>query len=459
MNEPAQITIEQWDLRYKHLKQKGLDERFYGGPLSRHVADGDTRLLRLKLDNSPASLGLWNFLLSENQRLGRHKAEGKKIVAAMKDLGTVPVMAYSFDNVIAFYPDGAWWTPCIMEQNEGLFELAAKYGLDESYCPVRAMLAAFLNEEHFPRPDLIISSAGAICDDFSAIAQRLQHLGFPIHWWEIPHRRNPDPNESAVELPGDLKAPQAQVEFVRQELQEVRKLLEDTAGCRLTDAMLSAGIQKANIFRRTLAQIRQLAYTAEIAPIGSLEMLIAEMLALHFCSDYNEALIVMQNLLNEIRNRIDKNTGVLPEDATRIFWVNPVADLRAMNLLEECGGRICGTEYLFSHALDEIQTNIEPMEALARTALADPMVGSTFDRVNRIQRDIRRFGAEGVIISRIPGASHCAYEGALIGNTIRQSTGLPTIEIEVPTLCDSVEPSIRTRLEALVETIKQRRQP
>ncbi|MHC4292612.1 MAG: 2-hydroxyacyl-CoA dehydratase [Planctomycetota bacterium] len=141
-----------------------------------------------------------------------------------------------------------------------------------------------------------------------------------------------------------------------------------------------------------------------------------------------------------------------------------------MNLLEDCGGQICGTEYLFSHALDPIPEDIEPTEALARTALADPMVGSTHDRASRIQRDIQEFGAEGLIISRIPGASHCAYEGRIIGDTIRESLDIPVLEIEIPSLCDSFEleipslcdsfePSIRTRLEAIVETIKQRRQP
>jgi benzoyl-CoA reductase/2-hydroxyglutaryl-CoA dehydratase subunit BcrC/BadD/HgdB len=221
--------------------------------------------------------------------------------------------------------------------------------------------------------------------------------------------------------------------------------------------MLSAGIQKANRLRQTLQQIREQGYTAPVAPIGALEMLIAEMLAIHFCSDYRQALEVLSQLLDEIQNRAKAGTGVLSEDAVRIFWVNPVADLRMMNLLEDCGGRICGTEYLFSHALDVIPEGIDPMQALAQTALADPMIGSLDDRAARIQKDIARFGAEGVIISRIPGASHCAYEGTVIGNLIRQNTGLPVTEIEVPTLCDSIVPSLRTRLEAFIETIKQRR--
>ena len=67
----------------------------YGGPLGRHVDDGDTRLLKLRFDNSPAALRLWNFLLTEEDRLRAARDAGKKLVGTMKDLGTVPVMAYA----------------------------------------------------------------------------------------------------------------------------------------------------------------------------------------------------------------------------------------------------------------------------------------------------------------------------------------------------------------------------
>jgi hypothetical protein len=137
--------------------------------------------------------------------------------------------------------------------------------------------------------------------------------------------------------------------------------------------------------------------------------------------------------------------------------VNPVADVQVMNLLEGCGGRICGTEYLFAHALDAIPLDVPPMEALAQMALADPMVGSAVDRAARIVAEIRRFGAEAVIVSRIPGASHCALEGEIIGEMVRARCGVPVLEIEVPPLTDAVYPSLRTRLEALVETVANRR--
>jgi benzoyl-CoA reductase/2-hydroxyglutaryl-CoA dehydratase subunit BcrC/BadD/HgdB len=187
-------------------------------------------------------------------------------------------------------------------------------------------------------------------------------------------------------------------------------------------------------------------------------MLIAEMLAIHFCSDRQETINVLKELLDEVKSRIREGKGILDADAARIFWVNPVADLQVMNLLEDCGGRICGTEYLFTHALDEIPEDLPPLKALAQIALADPMVGSSIDRARRICADIDLFGAEAVLISRIPGASHCALEGRVISEIVQETFDIPVLEIEVPPVTDSMRPTLSTRLQALIETVKTHRQ-
>ena len=390
-------------------------------------------------------------MLTEEDRLREAREHGKLLIGTMKDLGTVPVMAYSAPNVVAFYPDGAWWIPCMMEMSAGLLSIASSLGLDETFCPVRAMIGAFVTQAHFPIPDMLTCSVGATCDDFSAIAQRLEGLGHPILWWEIPSRRRPDAGEDSITLPGGFEAPASQVEFVRSELERVRKAIADLAGAPLGDEALHEGIRAANRVRRVLRELRTLAFTAPKCPMPALEMLIAEMLAIHFCSDRDEAAAVLGDLLDETRTRVEAGVGALPAEAVRVFWVNPVADLRVMNLLEDCGGRVCGTEYLFSHALDDIPEDLPPMEALARMALADPMVGSAADRARRVITDARRFGAEAVLISRIPGASHCAYEGAVIGEAVKSELGLPVVEIEVPPIADALMPTLRTRIEALME--------
>jgi hypothetical protein len=411
----------------------------------------------LQFDNSPAALRLWNFLLTENQRLRQARAGGEKIVGAMKDLGTVPVMAYSLPGVRAFYPDGAWWTPCLMEGNDHLLPEAERMGLDASFCPVRAMLPAFVNGGHFPRPDLLICSSGAVCDDFSAIAQRLERLGHAILWWEIPRRRAPEPGETARALPGGLAAPKIQVDCVRTELRRVGKALGELAGKSLDSDTLAAGVRTANRARQLLDRLRRSVYGAPAAPLPALEMLVAEMLAIHFCSDREEAVVVLDGLLAEVQSRLRRGQFVGDKGAARVYWVNPVADLRAMNLLEDLGGRVCGSDLMFAHALDLIPENLPPLEALARVALADLMVGPTADRAARIVRECRANRAEAVVVSRIPGASHCAREGGIILEMVRREIGIPAVELEIPPVCDAMGPSLGSRLQALVETARDRR--
>ena len=142
MTAPVQISLDQWQNRYEELAAAGATFAPYVGPLRRHERAGDYRLRHLAFDNSAAALRLWNFLLTEEERLRRRRDQGWKIVGAMKDLGTVPVMAFSLPNVVAFYPDGAWWVPCIMECSTGDLGIADRLGIDESFCPVRAMLGA-----------------------------------------------------------------------------------------------------------------------------------------------------------------------------------------------------------------------------------------------------------------------------------------------------------------------------
>jgi benzoyl-CoA reductase/2-hydroxyglutaryl-CoA dehydratase subunit BcrC/BadD/HgdB len=458
MNDaPRKLNLSAWDERYEQLWRAGLREPAYDGPLRQHVLrEKDFRLEQLQFDNSPAALRLWNFLLTENERLRQSRARGDKLVGTMKDLGTVPVMAYSLPGLRAFYPDGTWWTPCLMECSDQLLSLAEAMGIDASFCPVRAMLPAFQNGGHFPSPDLLICSTGAVCDDFSAIAQRLEHFGHFIFWWEMPRRRKPDDGEVSCVLPGNLAAPQIQVDCVRAELERVGETLGELAGKNLDDARLADGIQAANRVRRLLGALRQTVYAAQAAPLPALEMLVAEMLAIHFCSDREETIAVLEGLLAEAQTRLRQNQSVIGAEAARIFWVNPVADLRAMNLLEDYGGRLCGSEFMFTHALDLIPENLPPLEALARTALADPMVGPTADRAARIVRECQANRAEAVVVSRIPGASHCAREGEIIREIVRQQLDIPAIELEIPPVCDAMLPTLGSRLQALVETAKNK---
>ncbi len=163
----------------------------------------------------------------------------------------------------------------------------------------------------------------------------------------------------------------------------------------------------------------------------------------------------MEELLAEVRRRVAAGEGVLPADAVRVFWVNPVADLRVMNLLEDAGGRLCGTEYLFCHALEPHPRGPAADGGPGPDGAGRPDGGPGRGPGRRTSAaDIRRFGAEAAVISRIPGASHCATEGTVIAETVRRRIGIPVLEIEVPPITDALEPALRTRLDALIETAR-----
>lgn len=466
--KPAQITHSQWDeafrllpdtIRhsYQYLKSTQMQTDYLNDSRCFEEFEGDTRLRSLKFDNSLASLRLWSFLLSEEGRLHKSRAAGKKIIGTMKDLGTAPILAYACDNAVAFYPDGAWWIPCVMEMSEGLLRVADSLGFGDEMCPARAALAAFFKGGHFPMPDLLVGAVGCCCDDFSAIQQRVADMGIPIVWWELPYRRDSSEGEPSEITPTGIAVPTRLVDFVAGQLEKVKRAIEQTTRQIITDEKLSKAIDKANQLRRLLGTIRDLSYGTVPVPFPSLETQICEMIALHFCSEMDESINVLGHVAETIQQRVNNQEGVLPADSCRCVWVNPVADLRAMNMFESLGGSIAGTEYLFRHALVQIPTNIEPMRALALTALCDPMIGSSRYRARLIIEDALRYNAEGVVISNIPGASHCATEGTIIRDCIQTKTGLPVLEITVPPLIDSESGQLSTRFEAFFETIRARR--
>ncbi len=110
---------------------------------------------------------------------------------------------------------------------------------------------------------------------------------------------------------------------MKEQLQRVRLALQEVTGQHLTDTMLAAGIRKANEIRRTLAALRRDVFAARLCPLPALEMLIAEMLAIHFCSDRQESLLVLKDLLGEVQRRMETGEGFGAPDAVRSLLGKP----------------------------------------------------------------------------------------------------------------------------------------
>jgi len=160
----------------------------------------------------------------------------------------------------------------------------------------------------------------------AAIAQRLAALGFDIFWWEMPHRRLPEPGEPAVTLPGGFSAPtQSQVDFVRSELDRVRQALETLTGQTLTDARLAAGIGRANGVRSLTGRTpRALPTQPGPCPMPRWKCSSPRCWRSIFAPTRPRRRRFLKELLAEVQARVKAGDACWTESAMRVFWVNPV---------------------------------------------------------------------------------------------------------------------------------------
>ncbi len=452
MNE-YKVDLNTLDAYYREWQRQGVVPEDISCAIGDFCRAGDQRLSSLEYHPSIGSLYLWYMLMSEEDRLHQARKEGHLIVGAMKDLGTIPVLMGAFERVTTFYPDGAWWLPCFKQRNDQLLEIASDLGIGDGMCPVRSLLGAFETKNHFPIPDLLFSSVGAICDDFSAVVQRLHERGHLVHFWEIPHYRAPEADELYYTTPTGVKILRSHIDWVADEFRLIAQAVTEKTGQSLTEDALRNAITQANEVRALIHTLREGVYGAEYPLFPALEMMVMEMFALHFCSDRSMCKKMLQTMVDELQQSQLSSHAPSENPRVPLFWVNPTADLFAMNLLEQCGARLAGADFMFTHALDMIPCDLPPFEALAVTALSDTMTAPLEARAQRILKDVKHYGARGVIVSRIPGASHCAFESNYLREYLEKEGGLPVIELEIDSVCQGAIESLRTRIEALVELI------
>lgn len=468
--EPARISATDW-----HSRMSGIPDRFreecrslrnlipggveYLFSQYEYSCRGDLLLRRLKFDSSLEALRLWAFLFSEKDRLFLAKEKGWKIVAAMKDLGQVPVLTYGFPETLTFYADELWWAPCFSEETH-LLDEAAKLGAGEELCFVRAALGAMVTLDYFPPPDLCIAGVGACCDDFSAIMQLIEGLGYPVHWWEMAAHE--DCGE-AVSSDGwnPWNTPERKeraIRFVGNQLAGVVEAMEELTGSSRDEELLKDSLRNFNMIRGQVRELRELVYGAKRPPLPGLEMFLAEFIAIHACSEPQESVNVLEGLLHLVRDRLDRNESPLgTEEPLRVFWVTPPTDASLITLLEDLGGCIAGTEYLISHAFMPLSESKHPVNAVAENCLDDCMTGSQRFRAERIVREAAETGAEGIIISGISGASHCPWEERAVKRAVEAKMKIPVLSFDVPFSPGRHSEQVVSRMEGFMELLRSRR--
>ena len=455
MTVPSQIDFREWHELFKGIPDSDIQNTRYFRqlpdaewsqylfPPSTHSVYGSRLLTKLKFDNSPASLRLWGFALSEGERIYRARQAGMKVVAVMGDLGAVTPLVYSFPNTVAFYPDCLWWTPFLMESRV-LFDEASEYGLGEDSCFVRAALGAFSKKAYFPKPDFTIATVGASCDDMAAVISEAEFLGNEIHNFELPHRDDFNGDTSRLKS------------FLSRQYKDLSEKLSHSLDIPLSVERMTETFTKVNKLRKSIADIKAINADAVKNPMGAVEMMNVEFAPLSYYADLDECILVMKDVLSEMHHRMDNNTGYSGQDL-RLVWVTPPADPLLLNYAEELGGRIVGTEYLINQTTPIFDTSIDPFDALAKNHVQGSLMGSSDFRVKLVLDSVEKNKADGVIISGIFGSSHCPYETVPVINAVRKK-GIPALSFDVVAPGKKrLQSQVFNRMDAFMESLRARR--
>ncbi|MGB7055779.1 MAG: 2-hydroxyacyl-CoA dehydratase family protein, partial [bacterium] len=382
---PKKISLKEWSQQFR-LLDDAMIKNFtyyhnnewgaYLSPPATFMVYGARELKRLKFDNSLAALRLWGFTFNESERLFRARQSGKRVIATMGDLGTVPVIIMAFPDCIPFYPDCTWWTPFFNESTV-LLDKASELGTPEASCFVRSTLAAFHKMAYFPKPELLFASTGASCDDYSCIMQMVEDLGYDLTWLEIPYRRSHKDRSVGDEYRLTNLGFEYPERFETYLVKEYKRVWEKMARLTGTDDLeyLKQSIRKTNQMRRLVNKIKELARKTGIAPLPGLEMMVIEFGNLYGYADIDEWLDILEMVYETVNRRVAESVGVLDENAIPIAWVTPTADPLLLNIVEDLGGRIVATEYVINQALAEIEEEIDPFHALARSFLNASLIG------------------------------------------------------------------------------------
>lgn len=458
--DPRKISLKEWSNQFRMLDESQIRQyKYYNNvewgiylsPPATFMVYGARELRKLKYDNSMAALRLWGFTLNESERLFRAHQSGKRIIATMGDLGAVPVITMAFPDCIPFYPDCTWWTPFFNESTV-LLDKASELGTPEASCFVRSTLAAFHKMAYFPKPDVLFASTGASCDDYSCIMQMVEDMGYELNWLEIPYRRAKREyyaDEKYITTTHGFEYPERFETYLVDEYKRVwQKMQELTRGGEIENLRMS--IKKNNRLRRLVNSIRKMVNYADIAPFPGLEMMVIEFGNLYGYADIDEWLDILQMVKTTIADRVRRGTGILDSDAIPLAWITPTADPLLLNIVEDLGGRVVATEYVINQALTEIEEDIDPFRALARSFMHASLIGSTEERIRHISQETESGRIAGVIITNMLGCSHCSMETRMIEENLKN---VPVLSIDVPAPLGITE-QLRTRIAAFIEMLR-----
>ena len=389
----------------------------------------------LSQENRPEAMDYYNFVIAEihgvrPQELIKAQEEGKKVFGTF--CVYVPDELIFAANAIATGLCGGsqFWVP------------GGEKVLPTNTCPlIKASVGARLDRTcpFFRIADMYIGET--TCDGKKKVWEILGE-DVPVHVMDLPQMKREK----------DIKA-------WAEEIKELKKVIEEFTGNKVTAESLSESIKLINNKRKALSRLYE-CRKADKVPISGRDALVISQIA--FYDDPARFTQMTNKLCDELEQRIKDGVSVVKEGTKRILLTGTplaVPNWKLHNIIETSGAvvvceEMCtGTRY-FENLVDETKTTIdEQIDALANRymgincACFTPNTG----RIDDIIRLAKEYEVDGVIDVNLKFCSLYDVEGYTVERALKEA-GIPVMGIETDYTDNDAE-QLRTRIGAFIEMI------
>lgn len=389
----------------------------------------------LSQENRPEAMDYYNFVIAEihgvrPQELIKAQEEGKKVFGTF--CVYVPDELIFAANAIATGLCGGsqFWVP------------GGEKVLPTNTCPlIKASVGARLDRTcpFFRIADMYI---GETTCDGKKKAWEILGEDVPVHVMDLPQMKREK----------DIKA-------WAEEIKELKKVIEEFTGNKVTEESLSESIKLINNKRKALSRLYE-CRKADKVPISGRDALVISQIA--FYDDPARFTQMTNKLCDELEQRIKDGISVVKEGTKRILLTGTplaVPNWKLHNIIETSGAvvvceEMCtGTRY-FENLVDETKTTVdEQIDALANRymgincACFTPNTG----RIDDIIRLAKEYKVDGVIDVNLKFCSLYDVEGYTVERALKEA-GIPVMRIETDYTDNDAE-QLRTRIGAFIEMI------
>ena len=252
------------------------------------------------------------------------------------------------------------------------------------------------------------------------------------------------------------------VDFLGRQIEKIFVKVKEVLGVEVTDEARQEGASRGREINGALSELSGLMKSADPQPVSILAVEMARRLTIGSSSRriLLEGPQAIALLNQEVKERIDKGTGVIEKGAPRVMiFLSHFSDPSIMRMIEDCGLSIPVT---FLTELSAKYRKAMPFisgELLAQSEMARGSFHGNYGVIVRASEVIQEAGIDGVIWNYLFNCRPIGQPAYMLKRFVEKETGVPVLPLEFD-LADSRTYSagaLRTRVETFTEMLRARK--